>query len=452
MHSIDERARLPIAVLVIFIAFAWIGCAYILGTEEGNQKTEEGDQKVERMILHPVVPILLILLLLGFRGDDSVRRTIAITIAFISYWLFRRLQGVFMPFIIGFALAYVVYVALTEIQKIPIPLRKGKRVYLPRRAAIAILVVLLIGAIAFFALGIVPQLVSQGGGMKDGIGNFYTKVKDYTTNMLTRIEEGDYPLQDRIPEGAVVKIRAYVQEKIPAAFATASKTLGGVLKGLSERLLRTTGQLFSMFFILIVFVYAVESFQSHTEKLKNLIPENHRDAAVRYAVEIDVNMRAFLKGQLAVIVIIAIISVITYSIIGVPFALLVGLLAGLCNAIPTIGPVLGGGMAVLATSVGFVADTTGGYTLGLFLLRLVLVLGAVVVIQLLDNSLISPKIMSSALDVHPLVILFAVLLAASLIGAMGALLAIPGIVVCKALIKVSGEIRTEREMREIQQA
>jgi predicted PurR-regulated permease PerM len=289
--------------------------------------------------------------------------------------------------------------------------------------------------------------------MKDGIGRFYTKVKDYTTDMLARIEEGDYPFKDRIPEGAVVKIRAYVQEKIPAAFAGASGKLGEWMKGLSTRVLETIGGtiglVFSMFFILIVFIYAVESFQSHMEKLKNLIPENHRDAAARYAAEIDVNMRAFLKGQLAVIVIIAIISVIAYSIIGVPFALLVGLLAGLCNAIPTIGPVLGGGLAVLATSVGFVGAE---YTLSSFLIRLVFVLGVVVGIQLLDNSLISPKIMSSALDVHPLVILFAVLLAASLVGAVGALLAIPGIVVCKAFIKVSGEIRTEREAREMQEA
>ncbi|MFC1715444.1 AI-2E family transporter [Candidatus Poribacteria bacterium] len=448
MHPIDEKVRSPIAFLVIFIAFAWIGCAYILGAEVA-------DQKVERMILHPLVPILLILLLLGFRGDDSVRRTITITIAFIVCWLFVRLQSVFMPFIIGFSIAYVVYVALAEIQKIPIPLRKGKKVYLPKRAAIAILVILLIGAMAFFALGIVPQLVSQGGGMKDGIGRFYTKVKDYTTNMLARIEEDDYPFKDRIPEGAVVKIRAYVQEKIPTAFAGASGKLGEWLKGLSTRVLETIGGtiglVFSMFFILIIFIYAVESFQSHMEKLKNMIPENYRDSAARYAAEIDVNMRAFLKGQLAVIIIIAIISVIAYSIIGVPFALLVGLLAGLCNAIPTIGPALGGGIAVLATSVGFVGAEPGTYTLSSFLIRLVFVLGIVVGIQLLDNSLISPKIMSSALDVHPLVILFAVLLAASLVGAVGALLAIPGIVVCKAFIKVSGEMRTEREAREMQQ-
>ena len=444
MLPIDDKSRSLIAFLAILIAFAWIGCAYILGAE------------AERMILHPVVPILLILLLFGFRSDDSVRHIITIAIAFISLWLFTRLRGVFMPFIIGFSLAYVVYVALTGLQKIPIPLWKGRKIYLPRRAAIAILVVLMMGTIAFFILGIIPQLVEQGGQMKDGIISFYTKIKTYVADMQVQMEEGDYPLKDRIPESwrptvqdAVRKLSNYVRDGIPTVAAKAGDLLGKLLKGLSTGLLKAVGQVSSAFFIIIVFIYAVESFQSHMEKVKNLIPASYRDAAARYAVEIDVNMRAFLKGQLAVIVVVGIISAIAYSIIRVPFALLVGLLAGLCNAIPTIGPVLGGGIAILATLVGFVASD---YGLSGFLIRTAFVLGAVVGIQLLDNSLISPKIMSSALDVHPLLVLFAVLLAATLVGVWGAVLAIPGIVVCKSFVKISGEMKAEQETRKMQQA
>ena len=440
MHPIDDKTKSSAALLVILIAFAWIGYAYTLGAES------------ERMILHPIVPILLILLLFGFRGDDSVRRAIVIAIVFISIWLFTRLQGVFMPFIIGFSLAYVVYVTLTGLQKIPIPIWKGKRIHLHRRAAIAALVILLIGIIAFFALGIVPQLVKQGADMQVKIGGFYTRVRDYTTKML---DSGNYPFEDRIPESwkptiedASIKISAYVREKIPSAGATASKKFGDLLALLSAGLRGTIGQISSAFFIFIVFIYAVQSFQSQVNRIKNLIPPGYRDTAVRYAAEIDVNMRAFLKGQLAVIVIVSIISAIVYSVIGVPFALLVGLLAGLCNAIPTIGPVLGGGIAILATTAGFVVDP---YSLSLLLFRLALVVGAVFGIQILDNSLISPKIMSSALNIHPLVVLFAVLLSATLLGVWGAILAIPGVVVCKAFIKVSGDMKSEREVREMRQ-
>ena len=514
------QARSSIAVLVVLIAFVWIGGAYIMGVE------------ADKMILHPIVPVLLILLLFSFRKDDSVRYAMTIAIILISLWLFARLQKVFMPFIIGFALAYVVNVTLAGLQKIPIPLPKGKRLHLPKRAAAAIILILLIGFLTFLALGIIPQLVQQVGEMKEGIANFYNGAKEYTLKtlealqqrLLFSIESGlqyitdtldsntiseelrqqfrdnnielspdatvsiqqlggkwritdngaayvvkkeeyelnvhqdrEYPLKGRLPESwrdtidgiisrNIGKANEYVKQKIPAAAKRTSEIMAGILARLSSGLIGTIGQISSAFFIFIIFIYAIQSFSLHMENIKSLIPENQRYQIVRYATEIDINMRSLLRGQLAVTVVISILSIIGYSIIRVPFPLLVGLLAGLCNAIPTIGPIIGGGIAVLASIVGFVA---GNYGLTGFLTQLVFVIVVVVGIQILDNTVISPKILSNAVEVHPLVVIFAVLLAASLIGIWGAVLAIPGVVVFKAVIKVSSELRAEQEAREI---
>lgn len=436
MHSTNGQARSLVAVLVILIAFLWIGFAYIMGTES------------KRMLLHPIVPIIIILLLLGFRKDNSVRSIIFIAITLIILWILVRLQNVFMPFIIGFTLAYIVNVSLSGLQHITIPLPKGRRIHFSKVAAIATLIILIIGFIAFLTLGIVPQLIQQVRQMNQGITAFYNSIKDYTLRTMEGLEWGDYPFVERLPkswqpafEGWMAKLVVYIQDKLPVVAKHTGDILKGILVRLSSGLMGTIGQISSAFFILIVFVYAIQSFQSHMEKILNLVPESQRNRVIRYALEIDANMRSFLMGQLAVIVIISAISVIAYSIIRVPFALLVGLLAGLCNAIPTVGPIIGGGIAILASIVGFVA---GNYGLSGFLIQLVLVIGVVFGIQLLDNSLISPKIMSKALNVHPLVVMFAVLLSASLIGIWGAVLAIPGIVVFKAIIKVNNEIRIEQ--------
>ena len=143
---------------------------------------------------------------------------------------------------------------------------------------------------------------------------------------------------------------------------------------------------------------------------------------------------------MTVILIVSIISIIVYSIIGVPFSLVVGLLAGLCNAIPTFGPFIGGAFAVLSLLVGF----AGGYfDVSGFLIRLVALLGGIMGIQAIDNSLISPKVMSSAVDVDPLLIMFGVIVGASVLGFWGVILAIPIIVVIKSVITVSKEIRTQ---------
>jgi len=79
---------------------------------------------------------------------------------------------------------------------------------------------------------------------------------------------------------------------------------------------------------------------------------------------------------------------------------------------------------------------TGNFTLVGFLLRAVAVLVAIIGIQTLDNALISPKIMSSVVDVDPLMIMFGVLAGAALFGFWGVILAIPALVVIKSILNV----------------
>jgi predicted PurR-regulated permease PerM len=154
----------------------------------------------------------------------------------------------------------------------------------------------------------------------------------------------------------------------------------------------------------MVFIYAGQSLVNYIRSFINLFPGDSRPIVRRYMTEIDRNLQSFLKGQVTVILIISVISIVVYSIIGVPFALVVGILAGLCNAIPTFGPYIGGAFAVLSMLMGLAA---GNFVLVDFLVRVAVVLGAIAGIQALDNSLISPKVMGSAVDVDPLLIMLA---------------------------------------------
>ena len=120
--------------------------------------------------------------------------------------------------------------------------------------------------------------------------------------------------------------------------------------------------------------------------------------------------------------------------------MVIGVLAGICNAIPTFGPFIGGGFAYVAMLMGLAA---GDFGIVDFLVRSAFVLGAILGIQMLDNSLISPKIMSTAVDVDPLLIMFAVIVGAAVLGFWGVLLAIPIIVVVKSVIAVSQSVVTD---------
>ncbi len=245
-------------------------------------------------------------------------------------------------------------------------------------------------------------------------------------------------------EPIVQQIRTYLTERIPTIAQTGGVAVKWVSGFIGSIAFGFGGFLATLLLAFIVFVYANQSFDAYFHKLILLLPEHRRDAAKSYLREIDKNLQEFLKGQATVIAIISAISCVAYSVIGVPFALVVGLLAGICNAIPTFGPFIGGGFALLAMLMGLAA---GDFSLVEFLVRSAVVVGVVLGVQTIDNSLVSPKVMSDAVDVDPLLIMFAVIVGATVLGFWGVLLAIPIIVVIKSIIAVSRTLATDQPIK-----
>ncbi len=256
--------------------------------------------------------------------------------------------------------------------------------------------------------------------------------------ILTRIEDLPMVSETGIVSNVVDQSKQYLKTKLPTFAQTGSEVLGKFLLGFPSFALGLGGFLATLFLTLMVFVYAGQSLVNYIRSFIKLFPEHNRPIARRYMAEIDRNLQSFLKGQVTVIFVISVISIAVYSIIGVPFALVVGILAGVCNAIPTFGPYIGGAFALLSMLMGLAA---GNFELVEFLVRIAVVLGAIAGIQALDNSLISPRVMGSAVDVDPLLIMFGVIVGAVVLGFWGVILAIPIIVVIKSVRTVSNELR-----------
>ena len=244
-------------------------------------------------------------------------------------------------------------------------------------------------------------------------------------------------------EPIVKQIQAYLTDRIPAIAQTGGEAVRWVSGFVGSIAFGFGGFLVTLLLSFVVFVYANQSFDNYFRNVISLLPEHRRDAVKSYLREIDKNLQQFLKGQVTVIAIISAISCIAYSIIGVPFALVVGLLAGICNAIPTFGPFIGGAFALLAMLMGLAA---GDFEVVDFLVRSAIVVAVALGVQGLDNSLVSPKIMSDAVNVDPLLIMFGVIVGATVLGFWGVLLAIPIIVVIKSIIAVSRTLATDQHV------
>ena len=240
-------------------------------------------------------------------------------------------------------------------------------------------------------------------------------------------------------------METYLREKLPILAEEGSQIVGTIVGTLvssfSSIALGFGDFLLATFLTVMVFSYTNQSLRTYILYFINLFPKSNRENVKRYLKEIDQNLQAFLKGQVTVIAIISIISIIVYAIIGVPFPIIVGILAGLCNAIPTFGPFIGGVFAMASLLMGFAAGDFGDFNMLSFFVRVAAVIGAIIAIQTVDNALISPKVMSSAVDVDPLLIMFGVIAGATVLGFWGVLLAIPIIVIVKSVITVSREIQ-----------
>ena len=153
----------------------------------------------------------------------------------------------------------------------------------------------------------------------------------------------------------------------------------------------------------------------------NLIPESHRDEIRDIASKVARAVGGFLKGQLLVAFTVGVLSALGFWIIGLPFWLVIGAIAGFFNLVPLIGPFIGGG-------IGFIVGAlSGGVSLGLKAALVELL------VQQLDNHVISPNVMKRTVQLHPTTVMLALLAGGTLAGFWGVFLGVPIVATVKLI-------------------
>jgi predicted PurR-regulated permease PerM len=152
-----------------------------------------------------------------------------------------------------------------------------------------------------------------------------------------------------------------------------------------------------------------------------LIPPGRRVEIRGLMERIGQAVGGFFRGQLLVALFVGVASSLGLWAVGLPFWLLVGIVAGVFNLVPLIGPFIAGGLAVIIALVG-------GEPLKALWAALVLL-----AVQQVDNHLISPNVMSRTVQLHPVVVMLALLVGASFAGLFGMLVIVPLVAVAKIL-------------------
>lgn len=189
----------------------------------------------------------------------------------------------------------------------------------------------------------------------------------------------------------------------------------------------TLGTLGDIFFVMVVSIYLAIDGPRIGRGISEVAhqPGYRRDAERLIAESIKI-WDAYLRGQVILGIVIFAIVTVCLSILGVNNALELGILSGLLEFLPVIGPVIGTAAAVL---VALVQDSNP-WGLSPWVFALV-VLGVMILIQQIENAVLVPRIVGDALDLHALVVLIGVLMGTSLAGLLGAVLAAPVVATLK---------------------
>lgn len=227
--------------------------------------------------------------------------------------------------------------------------------------------------------------------------------------VLDRLQEGYFGLPaylrtlgDRFLDGLEAVITSLASQTIPAILALVSGVLG-------------------IIFIPLLAFFMLLGQSSYRQMMFSLIPPNHRETVENLTKCLSYVLRRFIRGEVLMMLSVGVLTGVGLYFVGMPYAVVFGILAGSLEAIPSLGPV------ITTLIIGVVSVLTDP------LLALQAV-GVAVAVQLIENALLVPIIMGKAVGLSPVTVLFAVFLGGFAVGILGALVAIPLALMIKVVI------------------
>ena len=247
-----------------------------------------------------------------------------------------------------------------------------------------------------FGYFLAPTLIGELTLLQKGIGG------QQTSGIINRIEES---ITRIIPilEGQNLNL----QFQLEAALKNFSDSFFSIL-------LDVVSVLSSVIIIPFLSFFFLKDGRKMKKTLISFVPNRYFEMVLNMFYKVDVQLGGYLRGIFLQAVVVALLAILALWLLNVKYYILIGVFAGLANMIPYVGPVAGASAAL-----GVVIMNNGAPE------DLLAVAIAFVIIQLIDNFLLQPLILAKSVDLHPLTIIFAIILGSQFFGIIGMLFAVP---------------------------
>lgn len=315
--------------------------------------------------------------------------------------LIVTLLKVATPFFIGFVLAWLFN---------PIVVKLENRGWKRGLACITVYLAFIIILFAFFGM-LIPTLYNQLNDLVAALPSIFNQVKLWITNFL-----------DKFNSSEMFNV-AEIESNI---FKTMENLAGGLANDLPSKIVSIAGSLVSgigtIGVSLVVGIYLLFDFNDVTDHLLKYIPKSHKEETKNLVDNIANELRKCVNGTLLVAFMVFVCDSIGFAFAGLKSPILFGLLCGITDLIPYIGPYIGGAAAVI---VGFSQNPIIG----------IITLIVATIVQLIENYVLQPVVMSKTMQLHPVTIIIGLLIFGHFFGIAGMILATPILSLFKVLYR-----------------
>lgn len=312
---------------------------------------------------------------------------------------------IFTPFLFAFILAYILRPLVLRLQNLGLGKTLASSIGMLFGLGVFLIILLLLINLLRYEIPLIKaQLPIWLQSLQTWLG----------PKLLSLNIEIDWlALRDAITQQLTAHFSANANQILSTSFETILASGSSVLSGLVNIVL-----------IIFVLFYLLIDWQHFFELLKQLLPIRYQDTALRLALETDLLLSQYLRGQMLVILIMAVFYSAGLSLTGMHGALGLGVFTALVIVIPYIGIALGLILAVLSVVLQFGPGP-----------ELVIVLVVFGIGQVLEGFFLTPRLVGERIGLHPVAVLFALLIFAKLFGFFGVLLALPASAVVLVLIR-----------------
>src|SRR5699024_5186856 len=300
-----------------------------------------------------------------------------------------------LPFLIAVLIAYLLY-----------PVIKKMHAYImPKSLAILMIYLLFFGGIGYLGYRVYPAVIQQISELQEQLPQLIDMYREFIYSL--------YEYTSFLPENVHDRMDQLIYE----AEMYIENLLTDVVRGFTK--------IFDMIIIITVIpvlvFYFLKDFAAIKNYFKTWIPEKYHAQTRLLCRAIDEGLGNYIRGQFVVCLFVGLAAFVLFKFLDVPYALLLAIIMALTNIIPYFGPIIGAIPAVAIT-----ATISGKLVL--------IVLAGIFIIQVIDGNLLSPYIVGKSVNIHPIAIIFALLLGGQISGVIGMILAVPVLAVINVIV------------------